>query len=220
MVDAHSIKQHNVFVRDLSHHAGGFKESLLIEKQAWLSACSRPLLSVRCIDNCQGNYTVLKWSLDKACFWLWECVFCSVRGCVHPECWLESMESVQSLHTPYYNPHEHRSGRRLPLLAVSLFQTNSFSYFGFVDTHQWDIPMSRAQHLQNHLDLLEGCVTGIFVLLTLHLQGAWVDVCFCAGSKMLFLVGRSKKKETVFMKKLQQHAGFNWQNTRTLTGAA
>lgn len=61
-------------------------------------------------------------------------------------------------------------------------------------SYQGDVPVSRTQHLQDHLDLLEGRVTCILVLLTLHLQCARVDVGFCAPSKVLILVTTTEKK--------------------------
>lgn len=62
-------------------------------------------------------------------------------------------------------------------------------------SHHGDVPVSRSQHFQDHLDLLEGRVSCILVLLTLHTQGARVDVGSCAPAKM-FLLGERKQNFT------------------------
>lgn len=62
-------------------------------------------------------------------------------------------------------------------------------------SHQGDVPVSRTQHLQDHLDLLEGRVTCILVLLTLHPQCARVDVGSCAQAKVLLLVNTAGSRE-------------------------
>lgn len=60
-------------------------------------------------------------------------------------------------------------------------------------SHQGDVPVSRTQHLQDHLDLLEGWVTCIVVLLALHPQCAWVNVGPCAQAEVLLLVNTENR---------------------------
>lgn len=69
-------------------------------------------------------------------------------------------------------------------------------YTGSVSvSHQWDVPVSRTQHLQDHLHLLGGWVPSILliVLYTFHHQWAWVDVGSCARAKVLLLVHTTQK---------------------------
>lgn len=57
-------------------------------------------------------------------------------------------------------------------------------------SHQGDVPVSRTKHLQDHLDLLEGWVTCIFVFLALHPQCARVNIGSCAQAEVLLLVNK------------------------------
>lgn len=68
-------------------------------------------------------------------------------------------------------------------------RTGSFS-------HQGDVPVPRSQQLQDHLDLLEGWVTCIPHLLTLHSQRAWVNVGSCAPAEVLLLVNAAVSRQT------------------------
>lgn len=62
-------------------------------------------------------------------------------------------------------------------------------------SHQGDVPVSRTQHLQDHLYLLEGWVTSILILLTLYPQCAWVDVGSCAQAKVFLLVNTARSRD-------------------------